>query len=223
MGRVTRLAVALLVMLALIPLQADARGGFGSSVRPLPTPLRAELRDGYWRPGCPVPLSGLRLLTVTTWGFDNVPHTGQLVVNRDYAVPLEGVFRRLYELRWPIRHMALSDMYGPASGRPKDNDISGSFHCRQAVPSPCTGGTKSGHWSNHAYGLAIDLNPRENPYVGCGMSHDPSARRYMDRSRLRRGMVTPAVVAAFRSIGWGWGGSWTGDTKDYMHFSYNGH
>ena len=92
-------------MLALIPLQADARGGFGSSVRPLPAPLRTELRDGYWRAGCPVPLSGLRLLTVTTWGFDNVPHTGQLVVNRDYAVPLEGVFRRLYELRWPIRHM----------------------------------------------------------------------------------------------------------------------
>jgi len=119
--------------------------------------------------------------------------------------------------------MDLADMYSPASGRPKDNDISGSFHCRQAVPSPCTGGTRSGHWSNHAYGLAIDLNPRENPYVGCGMSHDPSARRYMHRSPLRRGMVSPAVVEAFRSIGWGWGGSWTGDTKDYMHFSFNGH
>ena len=35
-------------------------------------------------------------------------------------------------------------------------------------------------------------------------------------------MVTPTVVAAFRSIGWGWGGNWTG-TKDYMHFSVNGH
>ena len=44
----------------------------------------------------------------------------------------------------------------------------------------------------------------------------------MDRSRLRKGMVTPAVVRAFRSIGWGWGGEWSGDTKDYMHFSHNG-
>ena len=34
--------------------------------------------------------------------------------------------------------------------------------------------------------------------------------------------VTPAVVRAFKSIGWGWGGDWTGDTKDYMHFSTNG-
>ena len=35
--------------------------------------------------------------------------------------------------------------------------------------------------------------------------------------------VTPAVVSAFRSIGWGWGGDWSGSTKDYMHFSSNGH
>jgi hypothetical protein len=55
------------------------------------------------------------------------------------------------------------------------------------------------------------------------MSRDPEGRRYLDRSKLRPGMVTPAVVRAFASIGWGWGGAWTGDTKDYMHFSVNGH
>jgi hypothetical protein len=60
------------------------------------------------------------------------------------------------------------------------------------------------------YGLAVDLNPVENPYVGCGRSRDPAARPYRDRSRHRPGMVTPRVVNAFRSIGWGWGGSWTG-------------
>ncbi len=219
-----RIAVLAVILAALLTAQAPAQTtGYRSSARPLPNELRAELSGRFWRPGCPVGLSQLSLLTVTHWGFDGSRHTGQLVVNRSVAVPLQSVFRRLYGLRWPIRHMELSDMYGSASGRPKDNDISGSFHCRQAVPSPCTGGTQSGHWSNHAYGLAIDLNPRENPYVGCGMTHDPSTRGYMDRLPLRRGMVTPAVVAAFRSIGWGWGGAWTGNTKDYMHFSYNGH
>ena len=223
MRDVIRLVAALLVALALLPPQVHAEGEYRSSVRPLSPALRADLRNGYWRAGCPVSLSQLRLLTVSHWGFDGRTHTGQLVVNESAAVPLRSVFRRLYGLRWPIRHMQLEDMYGPEDARPKDNDISGSFHCRQAVPSPCTGGKGTGHWSNHAYGLAIDLNPRENPYVGCGMTHDPSTRRYMDRSPLRRGMVTPAVVAAFRSIGWGWGGAWTGDTKDYMHFSFNGH
>ena len=91
------------------------------------------------------------------------------------------------------------------------------------MPSPCVGGTGTGSWSEHAYGEAVDLNPVENPYIGCGMSRDPASRPYFDRSRLRPGMVTPAVVAAFRSIGWGWGGSWAGSTKDYMHFSASGH
>jgi D-alanyl-D-alanine carboxypeptidase-like protein len=144
-------------------------------------------------------------------------------VNEKAARPLARVFRQLYELRFPIRHLRFADAYGPTDAQPADGDISGSFECRQAVPSPCTGGTGTGTWSNHAYGLAVDLNPVENPYVGCGQTRDPASRPYFDRSRLRRGMVTPAVVAAFRSIGWGWGGSWAGDTKDYMHFSADGH
>ena len=50
-----------------------------------------------------------------------------------------------------------------------------------------------------------------------------TALSYLDRSRLRRGMVTGTVVDAFHAVGWGWGGSWSGSTKDYMHFSINGH
>jgi D-alanyl-D-alanine carboxypeptidase-like protein len=190
------------------------------AIRPLPAPLKATLADGFWQRGCPVPLSQLRLLTVRHWGFDGQAHIGQLVVNRDVAAPLAKVFRRLYRLRFPIRHMELGDLYGPRRARPVDGDVTGSFHCRRAVPSPC--GSGSGNWSNHAYGHAVDLNPKENPYVGCGAVYDPRSRPYVDRTPLRKGMVTPEVVRAFRSIGWGWGGDWTGSTKDYMHFSTTG-
>jgi hypothetical protein len=197
---------------------------FQSSIKPLPGPVRAQLRaEGFWHRGCPVALSDLRLLTVSYRGFDGRGHTGQLVVNKAAARPLAGVFRRLHQLRFPIRHMRLADAYGPRRDRPRDADVSASFECRQAVPSPCTGGRGTGSWSMHAYGLAVDLNPVENPYVGCGQTRDATARRYRDRSRQRRGMVTQRVIEAFRSIGWGWGGSWTGNTKDYMHFSASGH
>jgi hypothetical protein len=203
-------------MLALAP--------FHASVAPLPPPVQTQLKaEGFWRAGCPVGLSDLRLLTVSHWGFDGRAHTGQLVVNASAAEPLGRVFGQLYRLHFPIRHLRLADMYGPVRDRPKDTDVSGAFDCRQAVPSPCTGGRGTGSWSMHAYGLAVDINPRENPYVGCGQSRDPKARRYFDRSRHRRGMVTRRVIAAFRSIGWGWGGAWAGNTKDYMHFSSNGH
>ncbi len=211
-------------MLALIAIPLAALS-LTASIKPLPAPLKADIDGRYWHAGCPVPLKGLRLLTVKHWGFDRKPHTGTLVVNSKAATPLVRVFAKLYELRFPIRHLDATEVYGPPDALPADGDISGSFECRQAVPSPCSKGTATGtgHWSNHAYGLAIDLNPTENPYVGCGSSRNKASLPFLDRSRVRKGMVTPAVVAAFRSIGWGWGGSWSGDTKDYMHFSHNGH
>lgn len=205
-----------------VPLAFLALAPFQSSIAPLSPALRSEIRARAWHPACPVPLSGLRVLTVTYYGFDHRAHRGQLVVNARHAAGLAKVFRQLYAMRFPIRHMTLA-VYGPPSGLPADNDLTGSFECRQAVPSPCTGGTGTGSWSMHAYGEAVDLNPTENPYVGCGMSRDKRGRAYLDRSRLRPGMVTPAVVRAFASIGWGWGGAWSGSTKDYMHFSATGH
>ena len=90
------------VMVALAPFQA--------SVQPLPQPVKSRLVEGgFWHRGCPVPLSGLRLLSVTYRGFDSRSHAGQLVVNRRAARPLAGVFRRLYANRFPVRHMRFED------------------------------------------------------------------------------------------------------------------
>jgi hypothetical protein len=206
----------------LVALALAAQPHFDASIDQLPAPVRADLKkSGAWRSGCPVPLSRLRLLTVSHWGFDRRQHTGRLVVNESAAGPLAKVFRRLYKLHFPIHHLRFADAYGPGRSAP-DRDISGSFDCSDAVPSPCDPGAATG-WSNHAYGLAVDLNPIENPYTCGGRVFQPASEPYMDRSRLRRGMVTPAVVRAFDSVGWGWGGSWAGSTKDYTHFSADGH
>jgi hypothetical protein len=208
------LSRALLVSVLLAALAA-APASAASSIQPLPASVAKQLKSGgYWHEGCPVALSGLRLLTVPYRGFDGRSHTGQLVVNRAAARPLATVFARLYGLHFPIRKMNVL---------PLDGDVTQSFSCRQAVPSPCVGGSGTGSWSMHAYGLAVDINPRENPYVGCGQSRDPKTKPYFNRSRHLRGMVTRRAIGAFRSVGWGWGGSWTGDTKDYMHFSSTGH
>jgi hypothetical protein len=193
-----------------------------SEVRKLtPDERRVLVQRGFWHKGCPVARGDLRVVETRYYDFRRRPQVGQLVVNRTAARPLAGVFRKLWKTRFRIRHMRFADAYGPRRDRP--SDVTQSFHCREAVPSPCSGGSGTGTWSNHAYGLAVDINPVENPYVGCGQSRDPATRPYFDRSRHRRGMVRGKVIRAFRSIGWGWGGAWTGDTKDYMHFSHNGH
>ncbi len=209
--------VATLLVVTAVP-------AFHASATPLPASVRAEMITAKeWHAGCPVPFSGLRVLTLSYWGFDGKRHTGQLIVNAKVVTSVTSAFKQLYRMRFPIRHMALSDEYGPVSGRPADGDITASTECRQAVPSPCSKGTGTGSWSMHAYGEAIDINPVENPYVGCGQTRDKTAVSFMKRTPLRRGMVTPAVLAVFQSLGWGWGGSWYGTTKDYMHFSTNGH
>ncbi len=122
-----------------LPLALVAVQSYDSTVRPLPAPLEARLEGRFWQPGCPVALTELRLLTVTHWGFDGRPHTGQLVVNRDSARQLTTVFRKLYGLRFPIRHMRLDDMYGPKRAQPADGDVTGSFHCRPGGPVPVAG------------------------------------------------------------------------------------
>jgi hypothetical protein len=217
-----RICVAVGVLLLAASTAAAAIG-----IRPLaPSERAAVVQAGEYHAGCPVTLSGLRLLTVRYRGFDNRSHSGSMVVNARVAAPLQRVFAQLYDLRFPIRHMQFGDTYGALKDLPPDGDFTASFECRQASASPCTGVTTNkttGSWSEHAYGEAIDLNPVENPYVGCGMTRDKTALSFVDRSRVRRGMVTPAVVAAFASIGWSWGGAWAGSTKDYMHFSINGH
>ncbi len=186
-----------------------------------PAQRQAIKAAGEWHRGCPVWMSELRVLSYRYYGFDKQTHIGQIVVNHAVAPSLARVFAKLYRTRFPIRDGAFSSVYGPHAW--KSGDVTASFECRDAAPSPCSRGTSTHHWSMHAYGEAVDLDPRENPYVGCGMTRDKTARSYRKRSWHRPGMVTPAVRRAFASVGWGWGGSWVGSTKDYMHFSVNGH
>jgi hypothetical protein len=199
------MGLALLVLLAAPP--------FTHSVAPV---TRAELPRS-WHPGCPVAPSLLRRLRVGYWGFDGKSRVGTLVVNRSAVGPLTVVFRRLYKARFPIRRMRPIDAYGGSDERSLAADNTAAFNCRYAVgPGPK-------RWSAHAYGQAIDVNPIENPYLESGRVHPRAGKAYLDRSNLRPGMAVRGglLVSAFASVGWKWGGRWTG-TPDYQHFSSSG-
>jgi hypothetical protein len=184
--------------------------------------LAAEMRGTTWRRGCPVPLSGLRLLALRYWGFDGQVHEGPMVVNTRVASDVVQVFRRIFRAHFPIKEMHLATPYrGPKDDDPNDRrDYTVGFNCRPVLtargPLP--------RWSQHASGLAIDINPIENPYVTSdGYVKNVHGRRYRNRSLRLPGMIRPgdAVVRACTEVGWTWGGYWSSE-KDYMHFSLTG-
>lgn len=179
-----------------------------------PAPKRVIARS-TWRPGCPVGERELAWIRTTYWGFDRTRHSGEILVNGAVAGDVVDVFRQLYRARFPIESMGiarLEDLDAPPTG---DGNVTGSFACR-----PVRGGTE---YSQHAYGLAVDLDPFQNPYHRDDLVLPELASSYLDRDWLRPGMITPdgPAVRAFASIGWGWGGDWS-TLKDYQHFSLTG-
>lgn len=215
----TLLAVAVLMAGASAagPGAGRARGDeFRGRIERIDRQTRRLMTGRSWHRGCPVPIRNLRLLHLRYRGFDRETHPGELVVHRRYSRRIVRVFHKLFDARFPIRRMRLVDYYGAKDLRSMKADNTSAFNCRWRAGSP-------GVWSQHAYGRAIDINPVENPYVVGDYVSPPEGRRFVDRSKRRRGMIHrhDPVVRAFRSIGWEWGGRWR-STKDYQHFSSNG-
>ena len=189
---------------------AAAPTGFTASI----SPVRAADLGSSYRAGCPVEPARLRLVRVSFRGFDRRPHRGAIVVARRVASDVVRVFRRLYDVGFPIRRMRPVSAYGGSDERSMAADNTSGFNCRAAVAS----GPK--RWSVHAYGEAIDVNPVENPYLLGTRILPIAGRRFLDRTEPRPGMALPGgvLVRAFASVGWRWGGAW----GDYQHFSTTG-
>ncbi len=174
------------------------------------------LARSSWVPECPVTVDELAYVTVSHIGFDGEFHTGEIIVNASVALDIVEAFRKLHEARFPIEQMRVitkEEIDAPPTGDWNDTT---SFVCRPAVGS--------NGWSNHAYGLAVDVNPFHNPYLKGDLVLPELASAYVDRTNIRPGMIQAGdvVVQAFRDIGWAWGGNWS-SLKDWMHFSHNGH
>lgn len=185
---------------------------FHSTISEIDDEIRERMGE-TWHEDCPVGLDDLRYLTLSFWGFDGGHHTGELIVHASVAEDVVSVFDRLHEARFPIEEMRIvttADLHAPATG---DGNTTAAFVCRSV--------RAGSSWSEHAKGLAIDLNPFQNPYVRGDIVVPELASAYLDRDWHRRGMIQPGdlVTRAFADIGWSWGGAWS--SPDLMHFSLN--
>lgn len=82
-------------------------------------------------------------------------------------------------------------------------------------------------FSNHSYGIAIDINPEQNGLYDNCLEFNDSCRLIRGGSwgLENRGSLAAngAVVEAFKNFGLKWGGQIQGRQKDFMHFSPSGY
>jgi hypothetical protein len=162
----------------------------------------------------------LRLVKFGYFGFDDKIHNdGEIVVMDAAATHVLRIFQRLREMRFPIsKARPMNDYNGNDDASTRDNNTS-AFNDRNVAGASSL--------SLHAYGLAIDLNPVQNPYLtrsGGALRIDPPAgadhiNRMNERlsERLRSGMAE-AVIRVFADDGFLiWGGHWR-EPIDYQHF-----
>jgi len=176
---------------------------FTASAGPVPAPVQARMRGRSWRDErrCPG-WDRLAYVEVDHLGFDGGVGRGELVVAAAIAEATVALFRRLYAIGFPVRQMRLVDEFAASDEVSMAADNTSAFNFR------CVAGTDV--LSKHAYGLAIDINPVENPMMTADWFVPAEAAPYRDRRALRPGMIVRPgpVTALFDELGWEWGGDW---------------
>lgn len=158
-----------------------------------------------------VDTTSLSYLKISYIGFDGLPHIGEMVSHVRLADEILDIFRKLYEIKYPIEKIKLIDEYN-ANDELSMSDNNTSCFCYRVVSG-------TSYLSNHSLGTAIDINPLYNPYVANGKVSPASAYVYADRSANKEYQINKndALYKIFIDKGWTWGGDWNGK-KDYQHF-----
>jgi peptidoglycan LD-endopeptidase CwlK len=151
-----------------------------------------------------------RVVTVTYLSFDQKYHRGQIVVDQELEEDVVAFFQFLIEQKFPIEKaipLAHTDFNFSDALSMAANNSSG-FNPRSITGDP----TRP---SNHAFGRAIDINPKQNPYIKNEKSEPAGASYEKDKA----GTFAPdsPIVLFLKNRGWKWGGDYN-DLKDYHHF-----
>lgn len=188
---------------------------FVGAIHPISPEVAKEMTGVSYKPDCPVPLSDLRLLTLSHHTPTGDVATGELVVHHLVAQRVVDAFRDIFDAKFPIERMARIDAFDGTDDESMKANNTSAFNCR-----PVTGGRG---FSKHAYGVAIDINPLINPYVkrrGERLIVEPSlGAPYVKRDASVPGLIVRGDVVhkAFTSRGFQWGGTWR-RVQDYQHF-----
>lgn len=160
----------------------------------------------------------LRYLNILYCDFEGNTQVGEIICNVLIADDLLDIFEELYDRHYQLERVSLIDEFDGNDDLSMEANNTSCFNYRKV-----SGTTKL---SNHALGLAIDINPFYNPYIvydKSGNGNDSitpiGSEIYVDRSLDFEHKIdeNDLCYRLFKEHGFTWGGDWK-STKDYQHF-----
>jgi hypothetical protein len=164
-----------------------------------------EAMHGKQIPGAVI--NTLELISVQYYDFGGKLRQGQIVVHKDAVNDIKEIFNFIRDSKFPVEKVVpISEYKWSDEESMKDNNTS-AFNYR------FVSGTRI--HSMHASGLAIDINPLQNPYIKNHIVLPKDA--VYDTTKPGTLSADSDLVKEFKKRGWSWGGDWK-NLKDYQHF-----
>lgn len=182
------------------------------------------IKKNIWNHSCPVTLEDLCVLKVSFYDFNKtVHHDGEIMVHHAAAESVIKIFKSLFDASFPIEKIKLINYYDGDDEKSMADNNTSAFNFRRIM--------NTNECSIHSYGLAIDLNPKQNPYLITKYENKDTIPvfpkegiNYINRINIREGMVEEkynkkqTVIELFKNNGFSvWGGSWN-EPVDWHHF-----
>lgn len=187
----------------------------GFFYEPLSAAIKDKITGVSFHENVNITYDDLRYLNVLYVDFNGETQTGEIICNKAIAQDLMEIFKELYDNAYQIDKIRLIDEYNGDDDLSCDDNNSSCFNYR------VVGGTNN--LSKHALGLAIDINPFQNPYItypdGVERISPAGSEPYADRNSGLPHMILEGDLCynLFIEHGFTWGGHWK-TLKDYQHF-----
>ena len=162
-----------------------------------------------------ISLDDLRYCALLYIDFDGNVQKGEMICNKAIAQDVIEIFYELYKSGYQIESIKLIDEFGGDDTASMTANNTSCFNYRVVEGST--------RLSNHAYGLAVDINPFYNPYItykdGVTSISPIGSEAYADRNKDFPYKIDENDLAykLFTAHGFKWGGNWN-SVKDYQHF-----
>jgi hypothetical protein len=160
--------------------------------------------------GIDIPKEIIRQLTIIDveyYSFDDKLHRGQIITNKKAAKDLADIFDFIKSSRFPIAKVIPAVRYNWDDNASMNDNNTTAFNYRKVKGYKVL--------SAHSYGMAIDINPLQNPHIK-GKTVQPQKGKY--DPKIRGTILRDSkLVNEFVKRGWQWGGRWR-SSKDYQHF-----